>query len=48
MQDYQVVIPHEGRSAGDIVQLNPRQAKYLLMSGHIKPKSADKQAKAEK
>lgn len=44
MQEYQVIIEHEGRQAGDIVKLNPRQAKYLLLSGHIMPKPAPAKA----
>jgi hypothetical protein len=47
MQEYRVLIPHEWRAAGDTVKLNPRQAKYLLLSGHIQVKAAVK-AKAEK
>jgi len=48
MQEYQVVIAHEGRAVGDIVKLNPRQAKYLVLSGHVRLKPAPKAAKADK
>jgi len=47
MQKYSVLIAFEQYAAGDIILLNPRQAKYLLLSGHIKLKPADK-VKADK
>lgn len=47
MQEYLVLIAFERNVEGDIVKLNPRQAKYLLLSGHIQLKPA-KAAKAEK
>jgi len=42
MSDYKVEKAFEGHAVGDVIPLNSRQAKYLLMSGHIKLKSAEK------
>lgn len=47
MQEYTVLIAFEQHAEGDIIKLNPRQAKYLLLSGHIQLKPA-KVAKADK
>lgn len=48
MSDYKVLKAFEGYALGDIVKLNSRQAKYLLLSGHIQLKTADKPIKAAK
>ncbi|MGZ4954444.1 MAG: hypothetical protein ACXV8Q_04965 [Methylobacter sp.] len=42
MSDYLVKTAFEGNAEGDIVKLNSRQAKYLLLSGHIEMKQAEK------
>lgn len=42
MSDYLVKKAFEGNAEGDIIKLNSRQAKYLLMSGHIELKPAEK------
>lgn len=42
MHDYSVKKAFDGHVAGDIVKLNGRQAKYLLLSGHIQLKLAEK------
>ncbi len=48
MQDYTVLNVFDGHALGDIITLNSRQAKYLLLSGHIQLKAADKPVKAAK
>jgi len=35
--NYFVKKPFEGHAAGETIKLNSRQAKYLLLSGHIQP-----------
>jgi len=42
MNDYIVKKAFEGNAEGATVKLNSRQAKYLLMSGHIELKPAEK------
>jgi hypothetical protein len=42
MSDYSVEKAFEGHAVGDVITLNSRQAKYLLLSGHIKLKPAEK------
>ncbi|EGW22170.1 hypothetical protein [Methylobacter tundripaludum] len=42
MNEYIVKKAFEGHAVGDVILLNSRQAKYLLLSGHIKLKSAEK------
>ncbi|MGZ4953588.1 MAG: hypothetical protein ACXV8Q_00630 [Methylobacter sp.] len=48
MYEYTVLKEFEGHAVGDIIKLNSRQAKYLLLSGHIQLKAADKPVKEDK
>jgi hypothetical protein len=48
MSEYKVLKAFEGNALGDIIKLNIRQAKYLLLSGHVKLKAADKPVKEGK
>lgn len=48
MNDYIVKKVFDGNAENDIIKLNSRQAKYLLLSGHIQLKAADKPVKAGK
>lgn len=42
MNDYIVKKAFESNAENDIIKLNSRQAKYLLLSGHIELKPAEK------
>ncbi|PPK72686.1 hypothetical protein B0F88_103119 [Methylobacter tundripaludum] len=42
MSEYIVKKAIEGNAEGDTIKLNSRQAKYLLLSGHIELKPAEK------
>jgi hypothetical protein len=48
MAEYIVKQAFEGHADGDIIKLNGRQAKYLLLSGHIELKPAEKPKKDAK
>ncbi|QSB03236.1 hypothetical protein JWZ98_10045 [Methylomonas sp. EFPC1] len=48
MTEYLVEIAFEQYAVGDTIKLNSRQAKYLLLSGHIVLKPVGKAAKADK
>lgn len=47
MKEYTVLLAYENHTVGDIIALNHRQAKYLLLSGHIEA-CKDKTQKEEK
>jgi hypothetical protein len=48
MKDYTVLKTYENHAVGDIIQLNLRQAKYLLLSGNIQPVAENKPKKEDK
>ena len=35
MKEYKVLLAYENHKVGEIIKLNTRQAKYLLLSGHV-------------
>ena len=48
MNEYEVLIPFEQHEKSDVVKMNNRQAKYLLMEGKIKLKVKKPQVKGKK
>jgi hypothetical protein len=48
MKDYTVLKVYENHAIGETIKLNLRQAKYLLLSGHIQPVAENKSKKEDK